>query len=347
MRRRTLMQEKFCDTVYIDQRDNSTRLVYGDVNGQYIRKIVNSARNYLAKNLGNGEVIATEVTGVQLGDVHFIANGESIGEYDPRIHGDSFVMITIPVSFKCVEIEPDLFRLQWLADHKPDDTWKEVPVDTTLFGSNFIQSHDGVAYGSGLLSYTDMNYTGYYEQVSKRGKGYSIFKYAFTSMFKILAMCVYGYDKGDMDFMRMSRIITPPDVNYQEVLSGAYIIPNGNTATFYATDIDGNNYEFETPWDSSIKYNKVKKLHLSENIDMIPKEYGNTVLYNSNCWLGGSVGKTLYVYSNGGNIDVTTYNLFSNSYENEGTKAKRCRLMFQGKINYTQDIDYYLSLPNN
>lgn len=342
------MQEKFCDTVYIDQRDNSTRLVYGDVNGSHIRKIVNSARNYFAKNLGNGEVIATEVTDVQRGDVHFIANGESIDEYDPRIHGDSFVRITVPISFKCVEIEEDLFELQWRADHKPDDTWKEVHTDEILFGTNFIFTYDGRGYGIDSSGTEYNTFAGFEKVVLARGAGYSMFKYALTSMFKSLSLCVNGKDYGEINFMRMSRIVSPTDNTSQEVLTGAYIYDNGNIATLYATDVEGVAYELKTEWVNRTSSGKVKKLNLSPNLDMIPREYGDSDLYKSGCWYGGTTSNKRYIYSNGGTgiTGVDKNSLYSSSLEDDGSKEKRCRLMFQGKINYTQDIEYYLSLPN-
>lgn len=331
------------DIIYIDQRDGSTQLVSGDINGPELQKIQNSVKYYRAKNLGNGEVIVAETTEDRN---EFIANGlnwELSPFEDYSYYGECFVQLSVPISFKCVKIGEDLFRVQWLADHKPNNSWKEVPTDKILFGSNEVVDK----YSSNGRNHTDHTYNDWINIYKGRGEGYSMLKYCFSSMFKVMGLCVYGNDYFDYinlnyNFLGMSRILGPGDSLYQEAVESE-IIPNGTTATLYATDVEGNPYNVEMAWSAKITDGFVKKLVLGKNLDTVVKQYGNG-LYRSKVWYGGTNNPSR-IYTNGNN-DANIDAIFNSSFEDSGKKIKPNRLMFQGKINYTEDIDYFLSLPN-
>lgn len=333
------------DVIYIDQRDGSTQLVSGDINGTELQKIQNSVRRYRAKNLGNDEVIVAEVTEDKS---EFISNGQKLPklyEGDYSYYGDSFVQITVPISFKCVEIEEDLFRLQWLADHKPNSSWKEVPTDKILFGTDFI--YQGKYASSGEWGDKHV-YNDWLDVIKTRGEGYSMMRYCFVTMFKVMAMCVSGSDYFDLytpgsEFCGISRIAGPVQGLNQEVVESE-IIPNGNTATLYATDVEGQPYNVEIPWTAGITGSAFTKLVLGKNLDVVVKQWGSYRLYRSYSFYGGTGTAPRRMYNNGGGGSQDT--IFGCSYENEGTKSAYCHMMFSGKINYTDNIDYFLSLPN-
>lgn len=328
-------------TITIDQSysDGGTEVhITGQVNEGDIKQIVDNTHVYACKYLGEEEGILI----CQLND-----NVDAFYDGTPfnRNGEDGEIYSRLPLfSIKGEALSDDIFKIR-VAYNVKKTGWN-VWENNQLVGYTSARPYNGV-YMSIEGNQDTSQKKSHDEGVSimrERGPQFSFLSYQQRCILSFLYYGIYGTTKDVLSSSAHKFLgILSFCSNWSEKIRNVVI--NNRTATI--TMPDGTQRTLNIAGSGGVSSAYIKKLHIGEHLDILPKEFGAsyTTGYCGNCWTSNANNCEMnmkpnasYDVSGGDNATVAGMSI-------EGTNKAYIRPTYQGKITETKDVEYFKSVP--
>ena len=347
--------------IVLDQTiDDPYSMITGDINGKHLQLIRNNCHRYLGKNTGEGVM-----TICQLDDTNSLLYVD--GTTADLTGNDGDVFMKLPrFAYKAEEIEDDKWKIGFVYGDAIDSTWKQWQ------GDELIGVYKGVNIDSKLYSHSDVfGSTGSQSLITtcahNRGEGFSATKLKHHNILAFLFYAMYGNtnsqaivgvgtgsqkQSGQTNALGMCDTSADTNGNLQSInflglenwWGDTYEWLDNITVNYYSWDItedDGTTRRVVAP---SINSGHISKIHVGENLDVIPKE-ANSSQTTGFCDLYYAISSTGKAVCRGGSANSLDGGIACvNAYTSATSGSRAGRLAFRGIIKEEKNVEAFKSL---